>query len=107
MQVKIEHIGHGDTMIDDLALGKRILDVLEKHYAYHAWFVDTNHQSGHASIQLMYEGPDKQMRIWKYGYLLHTNKLEGNDFEHKIMMAGGEVLERYNMARREFLVACC
>lgn len=102
MELQLETMGYGDTQLQDMALGKKILDILEKHYPLHAWFVDVNHESGHCSIQLMYEGKDKSVRIWKYGYLLHIVKFsDAVDIEKKVMRAGGEILERYGMARRK------
>ena len=100
MDIKIENSGYGETMLKDLDIGKKILDVLEKYYAYHAWFVDCNHEAGTASVQLMYQGQDAAVRIWKMGYLLHLNKLTPMDLEKKVMRAGGEILERYHMARK-------
>jgi hypothetical protein len=95
-----ETMGYGKFYLQDLALGKKILSILEEYYANHAWFVDVNHEAGHASIQLMYEGKNKEQRIWKYGFLMHINKIEMGTLNKKIMMAAGEILERYNMARR-------
>lgn len=105
MEIKIESVGHGDSMVKDLAFGKKILDVLEQYYAMHPWFVECNDQAGTASIQLMYTGKDGKLRIWKYGYLFHLKNLDGvPDFNLKIMRAGGEILERYNMQRRQATV---
>lgn len=100
MDLKIENMGHGDTYLKDLELGKRILNILEKHYAGHAWFVDCNHESGHVTVQLMYEGSDMKVRVWKYGMLIHIHKIDPNTIEKRIVTDGGELLERYNMARR-------
>lgn len=101
--MQLETMGHGDLMVADLALGKKIMEVLEKHYTFHNWFVDVNLQAGHCSIQLMYEGNNLEKRIWKYGFLLHVKDLLTLDeiaFEKKIMSCGGEVLERYGITRR-------
>ena len=95
-----ESMGHGKYYIQDLDMGKKIMNILEKYYAGHSWLVDCNHEAGHGSIQLMYEGKDKEVRVWKYGYLFHLNKLDLSNIEKRVMMAGGEILERYNMARR-------
>ena len=100
MSLELETMGHGATYFADLALGKRIMDVLEKCYANHNWLVDVNHEAGHGSVQLMYEGSDRQMRIWKYGFLFHIKNIVNDDLEKRVMRMGGEVLERYNMARR-------
>ena len=96
----VEVAGYGNDMIKDLDIGKKILDVLEKYYALHPWFVNVSHEGGHATIQLMYEGVDKKVRIWKFGFLLHLkNIMDAQDLVKKVKNAGGEVLERYNMAR--------
>lgn len=99
MNMRIETMGHGDSMVLDLALGKKILNILEKYYAEHAWFVDVSHEAGTATVQLMYEGKDRKVRVWKYGFLHHITKLDSEEIEKKIMKSGGEVLERYHMAR--------
>lgn len=100
-------MGHGSTYVQDLALGKKILEILEKNYSGHAWFVDTNHEAGHASVQLMYEGLDGKVRIWKYGFLLHINKIANLDMhalENRIKDVGGEILERYHLKRAKFSI---
>lgn len=99
MELVLEADGYGANKIKDLAEGKKILDVLEKYYPGHDWFVNCCHQAGTATVQLMYEGRDKSTRIWKYGFVLHLNKLDGGNIDKKVCNAGGEVLERYNMAR--------
>ena len=98
--LETEVMGYGKFYLQDLALGKHIMEILEKYYAGHSWFIDCNHEAGHASIQLMYEGKNLEKKIWKYGYLLHINKIEMATLDRKVMLAAGEILERYNMARR-------
>lgn len=100
MELMIEADGYGEHKLKDLAIGKKILDILEKYYAGHDWFVNCCHQAGTATVQLMYEGQDKKVRIWKYGFVLHLINLVGDELDKKVMRAGGEVLERYNMARK-------
>lgn len=99
MEIKLESMGYGPDKLKDMAFGKRCLDVLEKWYPLHPWFVSCSHQAGTVSIQLMYEGLNGKVHIWKYGYLLHIKKLEADDLEKKVKDAGGECLERYHMAR--------
>lgn len=99
MELVLEADGYGENKLKDLALGKKCLDVLEKHYAGHDWFVNCCHTAGTVTVQLMYEGQDKKLRIWKYGYVLHIMNLVGDELDKKVMRAGGETLERYNMAR--------
>jgi len=103
MNTHIETTGYGPSVFQDLDLGKKVLSILEKFYSGHAWFVNSMTESGYITIQLMYTGADSKLRVWKFGVLLHTNKL-GTDLEmeKKIKNAGGEILERYRMARGKF-----
>jgi hypothetical protein len=99
----IETSGYGEALYKDLDVGKKVLDVLEANYAGHAWFVNAMTESGYVTIQLMYPGADEKLRIWKFGILLHCNKLGTyQDMQKKVINAGGEILERYNMARGKF-----
>ena len=102
MELKLETMGHGPTYLADMALGKRVMDYVEKHYPHYDWLVDCNHEAGVVSIQLMYQGPKMELKVWKYGFLLHINKLAAMtelDLEARIYRSAGEVLERYKMAR--------
>lgn len=101
VDITFESAGHGENKLKDLEVGKRILDVLEKYYPLHPWFASCCHEAGVATVQLMYDGQDGKTHIWKYGYVLHLSRLIVDDFEHKVMEAGGEVLERYHMAREQ------
>jgi hypothetical protein len=100
MQLQVETAAYGHRQLEDMALGKKIMDTLEKYYPLHAWFVNASHDAGTYSVQLMYEGKQAEMRVWKYGFLGHIGKLISDDLDKKIMKVGGEVLERYNMARK-------
>lgn len=78
----------------DIELCKRIANVLLKHYPGHVWHVEANcEKAGVANIKLNY--PDKLGVLPKFGYRLHISKLS----DDKIMRAGGELLERYKLAR--------
>jgi len=104
MELQLESMGHGPTQLQDMALGKKIMDMIERHFALHNWLVDINHEAGHGSIQLMYEGKNKETRVWKYGYLFHINrviKMDELELEKYVMRCAGEVLERYGIARRK------
>lgn len=99
MELVLQTDGYGEHVAKDLSEGKKVLDILEQHYPGHDWFVNCCHQAGCVTIQLMYEGKNHETRIWKYGIPLHLNKLDGSNRDYKVKMAGGEILERYHMAR--------
>lgn len=92
--------GDSEFLLKDFALGERVMNVLEKHYFGYKWFIEVCHFAGTVTLQLLYEDLKGVTKKWKYGMLLHIAKLETNpDFEKKIAMTAGELLERYNMIR--------
>lgn len=79
--------------VKDMALAKQAGDLLEKTYPGHAWMV---------SIE------QGIMNIWtlrlshQWGYRILVDDLDGDPTLRKVVMAGGECLERYNIKRAEF-----
>lgn len=90
--------GYGDTQSADMAMCGQVFEELQKHYPGHPWDVGANHEAGAVAIQLRYN--DKLGRPSKYGFLIHINSLLSQDGFKKVVMAGGELLERYNLARK-------
>lgn len=90
----VNEISSGENDLKDIELCRRIADVLLKHYPGHVWNVEANTETGGvANIKLNY--PDKLGILPKFGFRLHIDKLN----DDKIMRAGGELLERYKLAR--------
>lgn len=69
---------------------KRIAEMLHRHYPGHAWGVRCT--GGVAIVQNM-------ALSGKWGFVLHSDKLQGPDAEKRVMRAGGELLERYRISR--------
>lgn len=91
---------YGESALADVDLGKRMIDALECYYPNHAFFVQCNHESGHLTIQLLYEDKKKVIKRWMHGMLIHTHSLmTESDIKRRAMLDGGELLERYNLAR--------
>jgi hypothetical protein len=91
--------GEGENAAADAALGKSVFEVLNKHYANHRWYVEANHFAGTVSIQLLYYD-GKHWKISRYGVLLHIKNLVNHDtLVKKVIWAGGEMLERYDLPR--------
>lgn len=80
----------------DLALTKRIADVLERHYPSHPWMVEVSHAKGCAFVSL----PIIMKRNQKY--VLHINALKSDPGLRSVMRAAGEILERHNVPRQTF-----
>lgn len=80
----------------DIALAKRLGEVLHKHYPGHLWAVSVNSSQGIASIlNLRLSG--------RWGFMLHLRDLSYEDeITREAMQAGGELLERYRLARGAF-----
>lgn len=86
---------HGETDLRDIEICRDIATVLMDHYPGHVWHVaaDSGPTVGMADIKLNY--PDRLGVLPKFGYKL----LLATITPEKIMRAGGELLERYRLAR--------
>jgi hypothetical protein len=73
-------------------LAKNAADLLNKHYPNHLWAVHVNSEEKGGVMVI------KNFSIsFRYGYVLHLNKLDPE--MKKVLMAGGEILERAKMKR--------
>lgn len=92
---------HGDKALADIDLGKKILGWLETYYPSHAFYVTANHEAGWATIQLLYRDISGVAKLWKYGMGISIPKslLTENDIKRTCFKFGGELLERYGLAR--------
>lgn len=80
----------------DIALARSVATELERLYPAHLWLVGANHQAGTVTIDLPYEKPH---HLRNYGMLLHITSLADEVSWRKVMRAGGELLERFGLAR--------
>ena len=77
-----------------------MITALEHYYPGHAFYVQCNHEAGTLAIQLLYEDAKKILRRWAHGMLIHITSLTTeNDIRRRAMLDGGELLERYQLAR--------
>jgi len=82
----------------DLMLQNSLLAVLRRHYPGHFWHVDVNVRQGMINIHNLFLSG-----IW--GFRIHLKGIHSaSQIEHDVKMAGGELLERYNMRRGSFNV---
>lgn len=82
----------------DLALTKRMAEVLERHYPGHPWMVQVSHAQGVAYIKL----PILMKR--NQAYILHIDRMAMDPSLRCVMRAGGELLEKYSVPRSQFLL---
>jgi hypothetical protein len=84
------------TGANDMLLAKEIADALNSHYPGHLWAVNVDGPNGLANIRdLMLSG--------QMGYVLKLgNMFSASDFRRDVIRAGGEILERFRMARGRF-----
>ena len=69
--------------------------MLNSHYPGYLWAVNVNSEESGGVIVI------KNYSIsYKYGYILHITKLDTK--LKKVLMAGGEILERARMARSAY-----
>ena len=67
---------------------------LMKHYPGHPWVVGVNLDAGSIVIDLAYEKPPA---VRNMAYLLHPSTLMAANGHHRVMQAGGELLERFGL----------
>lgn len=100
MEATLPVMSYGEHALADIELGQKVIDALEHYYPNHAFFVQCNHEAGVVSIQLLYEDANKIVKRWMHGMLLHIYNLQNeSDIKRRTMLSGGELLERYNLAR--------
>jgi len=89
--------GYGLQQVADKALAAKVAAVLLRHYPNYNWMVEANHEAGVVTIRLMYT--DRLGRLSRYGCLMHLSSFHGAEGDRKVMMLGGELLERYKLKR--------
>lgn len=79
----------------DIELAKRMSETLQRHYPGHSWGVHVDSAQGVASI--------KNFRLsGNWGFVLHLKQFSASEYEKRVVMAAGELLERYNLSRGGF-----
>lgn len=82
-----------DTSANDMLLAKEVADTLHRHYPGHLWAVSAEGRTGLVTIRnLMLSG--------QWGYILKIPLIfSASEFAAKVVRAGGEILERYQLSR--------
>lgn len=77
----------------DFLMAKNMAELLHRHYPGHLWAVTCDGQTGMATVRNMaLDG--------NWGFQLHLDtSYSGSEWDKRVVMAGGEVLERYRIAR--------
>lgn len=80
----------------DLEIAKQMTVVLDKHYPGHMWAVNVDSAGGVATV--------KNFRLsGQWGFVLKLGvTYSGSEFDRRVMLAGGELLERYKLHRGRF-----
>jgi hypothetical protein len=97
LQVETRHERQADGAIDehrayDLFVAKGIFDDLERHYPGHRWKVEVSSKKGMIAISM----PILMGSNWVYF-------IKWADLNPaRVVIAGGEILERYKLARGRF-----
>jgi hypothetical protein len=83
----------GDVDVNDFVLSKQMADTLHKAYPGHLWAVAVQGKQGIAKVyNLALSG--------QWGFLLKLkDHSTASDWDKQVVRAGGELLERYRVAR--------
>lgn len=90
-------IAEPDVRPMDKLLGSRILEKLHQHYPGWTWVIDI--PAGQNAVMIRNHDCDPYGRM---AYLLYKDSLYGDPMLHKVMRAGGDLLERYRMEREGY-----
>jgi len=78
----------------NMTIAKEVAECLDVHYKGHAWGVRANVETGLVHVfNLNLSG--------QWGFVLHIDNLINDPSMKTVIMAGGELLERYNLSRSE------
>lgn len=86
--------GHAGPTARELLLAKQSFDVLDRSYPGHLWGISVNERQGIADIRNF--GLSGQ---WGYRLKL-SDHYTASDWDKQVQRAGGEILERYRVARK-------
>lgn len=87
-------VGH-TLSADDLALCGMAADKLNDHYPNHLWAVHLNSDKTGGVMIIR-----NLAMSTKYGYVLHLKNLHNDPDLKRVMMAGGEILERGKLGHK-------
>lgn len=93
-----DYQGSAQQLLREQEIAKNIAEVLHQHYPGHLWAVNVDIDNGIANVS--------NLRLsGNWGFVLHLGKilpLGYKSFHKVIMQAGGEILERYRLARGRY-----
>jgi len=80
----------------DMELAQRMSEVLQRHYPGHSWGVNVDGLAGIATV--------KNFRLsGNWGFVLKLDQtFSSSEYDRRVVMAAGELLERYNLSRGGF-----
>lgn len=80
----------------DMSLAKQLAEALHKHYPSQLWGVNVESRTGLITIRNLYLAGN-------WGYVLKMGTVySASSIEQDAVRAGGEILERFRMARGKF-----
>ena len=81
---------------NDMVMSKTMADVLHKSYPGHLWAVTCEGEKGVATVRNLYLSGN-------WGFILKLPAIySASEFAKRVVMAGGELLERYKLRRGSF-----
>jgi len=85
-----------DLDANDYVMSKNMAEALHAKYPGHLWAVTCEGDKGIATVRDLYLSGN-------YGFILKLPEIySASDFEKRVIMAGGEILERYRLKRGRF-----
>lgn len=82
----------------DMVLAKRALALLLKHYPGHPWSVRVTSYQGILTVRLLIRGYERFTSL--FHYFIKLDLVHGDPNLKCVVRAGGELLERWGLARK-------
>lgn len=83
---------HEEYAAADIALARRVSEMLQLHYDGHFWAVHASHKQGVVFITI-------PLLLGNWKYLIKIANLKSDPGMRSVVKAGGEILERFRIPR--------
>jgi len=85
-----------NVVLKDYDEAKKIAELLHKHYPGHLWGVTVESENGIATVRNLYLSGN-------WGFILKLKDIQSYpQLKKRVIWAGGELLERFNLSRKRF-----
>ena len=79
----------------DIRLTRQVADVIQRDFPGHAWLIEVSHKQGVVMISI-------PLFMGRHKWVIHIEKMKTDPMMKSVILAAGEILERYRIPRQAF-----